>query len=107
MPFCPNTKITCANNMPFVTDVHAVLSLLDVIGPDGRFDESPGSVIAQVIDGGGDIFEIARCINVELIKPDFCDGCCEHVTDIPPGVYQLVQSDEDEEMEDFKHYIFI
>jgi hypothetical protein len=21
---------------------------------------------------------------IELIEPDFCNGCCEHVADIPP-----------------------
>ena len=39
--------------MEFIPDVHAELSLLDVIGPDGGFDESSGSVVAEWVDGEG------------------------------------------------------
>ncbi len=91
--------------MPFVPDAHTVLSLLEVIGPNRRFDKSPGSVITEMIDGSGEILEIARCINAELVESDLGNGSCKHMADIPPGKYQLGKSYQEEEWKYFEHAV--
>lgn len=70
--------------MELVPDVHAELSFLDVVGPDGGLDEGSGSVIAEGVDGQSQFPETDRAIRIKLIEPDFCNGCSQHVPDIPP-----------------------
>ena len=70
--------------MELVPDVHTELSLLDVVGPDCGLDEGSGSVITEGVDGQSQFPETDRGIRIKLIEPDFCNGCCQHVPDIPP-----------------------
>ena len=82
------------NKMPFVPDVHAVLSFLNIVGPYSWLNERACFVIAEVIDGKSDLSEIARGIYIELIETNLCDGCCEHMANIPPASYKLGQINE-------------
>lgn len=56
-----------------------------IVGPTGRLNECPASIITQRIDRGYELSEVNRGIGIELIDLDFSDGSREHVSDVPPG----------------------
>lgn len=70
--------------MPFVPDIHTVLSTFKIIRPYSRFDKGSGSIITEVVNGEGKLSEVDRGFRIKLIKSDFSNGCSEHVSDIPP-----------------------
>jgi hypothetical protein len=91
--------------VPFIPDVHTVLSFLEIIGPYCRLNKRPGPVITEMIDGSGEILEIARRINAELVESDFGNGSCKHVANIPPGKYELRESYQEKKWKYFEHSV--
>ena len=71
-----------------VEEFHVVGFTFDIVGPAGRLNEGSTFVIAEVVDGSDEISEVDGCVGVQLIESDFCDGCSEHVSYIPPGKSQ-------------------
>lgn len=41
-------------------------------------------------------------VGVELAEPDLCDGCGEHVADVPPGSGQGRQNEQQQHFHDDK-----
>ena len=70
--------------MPFIPDIHTVLSTFKIIGPDCRLSECSCSVVTEIIDSKSDLSEVSRCIGIELIESNFCNSGSKHMSDIPP-----------------------
>lgn len=58
-----------------------------------------------MIDGSGEILEIARRINAELVESDFGNGSCKHVANIPPGKYELRENYQENKWKYFEHSV--
>ncbi len=89
--------------MELVPDVHAELSLLEVIGPDGRFNKSSGSIITEGVDGQSQLPETDGGIRIKLVESDFGNSCSQHVPDIPPRQDRHWHTNEKEEFYHFNN----
>ena len=90
------------NEVPFVPNSHTVLFSFEVIGPDGRFNEGSGSIIAKIIDCKGNLPEVNRGFGIELIESDFSDSCCQHMSNIPPRENECWKTGDYEQFEHLK-----
>jgi hypothetical protein len=61
--------------VPFIPNVHVVLSALEVIRPHSRLDESASTIVTHGIDRLGQLPEMHRCVGVQLIETNLGDGC--------------------------------
>jgi len=71
--------------VPFVPDIHTVLSAFEVIGPDGRLDEGSGSIVTKIINSESEFPEVDTGFRIKLIQPHLGNSSCKHVSYIPPG----------------------
>ena len=91
------------NEMKLIPDVHTELSSLKVIRPDSSFDESPGSVIAERINGKSQFSKADWGIRIKLIEPDLSNGSRKHMADIPPRKDENRHANEDQKFYHFNN----
>lgn len=71
--------------MPRIEEGHSVLFSFDIIRPTGWFDKASRPIIDKLVDWIHELPEVDSRIWVKLVESDFCNGCSEHVADIPPA----------------------